>query len=112
MVGLAPLGNLSEKTCEQNVEVHVPQGAELFVAPCAEHILAVPGPLIVKENVEVVSLVPYGQLPKRICEPIVAVPVPQLAEQFVARFVAVKRPGQCVCVSRSMHVCSDLNQVF
>ena len=42
--------------------------------------------LVLKENVEVVSLAPQGHISERICDQIVEDPVPPVVEQFVARF--------------------------
>ena len=60
--------------CERIVEVAVPHLAEQFCARCAEHFAAVPVPLTLKENVEVVNLALRGQISERICEQIVHCP--------------------------------------
>ena len=64
--------------CEQSVEDLVPQSAEHFVARFAECIVAVPVPRMLMQHAEIASLVPHGQIPKRIVGQIVEVLSPQV----------------------------------
>ena len=54
-------------------------------------------PQILKETVEVVSLVPHVQISERFCEPIGEVAVPQVAEQL-----SHVRRTCCGCASASV----------
>ena len=49
------------RICVRSVDVRDPQAAEQFCARCVEHPVAVPVPLILKENAEVVNLSLRGQ---------------------------------------------------
>ena len=54
--------------CEQIVGFPASQLVEHFCARCAEHFVAVPVPLYLKENEEVLDLVSRVQFSERSCE--------------------------------------------
>ena len=82
----------SLSVCEQIEGSPVPQVATHLCARCAEHSVAVPVPLNLKENDEVVNLPLHQQISEIICVQIVGVPIPQVAEQLVTRLVVVPVP--------------------